>query len=46
MAEHPVIVTFGPFELDGDRRRVDRDEVWRFLSTEAVLSSVARAGRR
>jgi hypothetical protein len=25
MAEHSVIVTFGAFELDDDRRRVDRD---------------------
>jgi ribosomal protein S18 acetylase RimI-like enzyme len=25
----------GQFELDDDRRRVDRDTLWRFLSTEA-----------
>jgi GNAT superfamily N-acetyltransferase len=30
-----VIVTVGGFELDDDPARVDRDAVWRFLSTEA-----------
>jgi GNAT superfamily N-acetyltransferase len=30
-----VIVTVGRFELDDDPARVDRDAVWRFLSTEA-----------
>ena len=30
-----MIVTVGRFEIDDDRARVDRDAVWRFLSTEA-----------
>jgi ribosomal protein S18 acetylase RimI-like enzyme len=30
-----VIVTVDPLELDDDPRRVDRDAVWRFLSTAA-----------
>jgi GNAT superfamily N-acetyltransferase len=30
-----VIFEFGAFELDDDRRRVDRNAVWRFLSTQA-----------
>jgi len=30
-----MIVTVGGFEIDDDRARVDRDAVWRFLSTEA-----------
>jgi len=30
-----VIVTVDRFELDDDPRRVDRDAVWRYLSTEA-----------
>lgn len=30
-----MIFEFRAFELDDDRRRVDRDAVWRFLSTEA-----------
>jgi GNAT superfamily N-acetyltransferase len=31
----PVIVTVDPFELDDDSHRVDRDAVWRYLSTQA-----------
>jgi GNAT superfamily N-acetyltransferase len=30
-----MIVTVGRFEIDDDPARVDRDAVWRFLSTEA-----------
>jgi len=30
-----MIVTLDPFELDDDPRRVDRDAVWRYLSTQA-----------
>jgi GNAT superfamily N-acetyltransferase len=30
-----VQIRFGEFELDDDPARVDRDAVWRFLSTEA-----------
>jgi len=30
-----VIVSVGRFEIDDDPARVDRDAVWRFLSTEA-----------
>ena len=30
-----MITTVGRFEIDDDRARVDRDAVWRFLSTEA-----------
>jgi ribosomal protein S18 acetylase RimI-like enzyme len=30
-----VLITSGQFELDDDRRRVDRDTLWGFLSTEA-----------
>jgi GNAT superfamily N-acetyltransferase len=30
-----MIVTVGGFEIDDDPARVDRDAVWRFLSTEA-----------
>lgn len=30
-----VITRHGPFELDDDPRRVDRDAVWRYLSTDA-----------
>jgi GNAT superfamily N-acetyltransferase len=30
-----VIVIVGGFEIDDDPARVDRDAVWRFLSTEA-----------
>ena len=30
-----MIVAVGPFEIDDDPARVDRDAVWRFLSTEA-----------
>jgi GNAT superfamily N-acetyltransferase len=30
-----VIVTVGGYEIDDDPARVDRDAVWRFLSTEA-----------
>ena len=29
------MITFGEYEIDGDPRRVDRDVVWQFLSTEA-----------
>ena len=39
-AAHPdtvadVRITVGQFELDDDPRRVDRDRLWQFLSTEA-----------
>jgi GNAT superfamily N-acetyltransferase len=30
-----MIVTVGRFEIDDDPARVDRDAVWRYLSTEA-----------
>ena len=30
-----MIVTIGRYEIDDDPARVDRDAVWRFLSTEA-----------
>ncbi len=30
-----MIVTVGGYEIDDDKARVDRDAVWRFLSTEA-----------
>lgn len=33
-----MIATWGTFELDDDPRRVDRDAVWRYLSTEAYWS--------
>jgi GNAT superfamily N-acetyltransferase len=34
-AEHPAAAVPVGYELDDDPRRVDRDAVWRFLSTEA-----------
>lgn len=33
-----MIATWDTFELDDDPRRVDRDAVWRYLSTEAYWS--------